>query len=324
MKTTWNKLLTLVRGLRARAAALGLCAAAVKDYVRRRWQWLCSLVAPPPRPFRVLSLGGGLDSFALLLLALQRGEHIDLVVFADVRDPAGEDPGEWPGTYQHLREVVMPLCQREGIPFVWLDSSLVPLRPSREYPEGHRSLFAYYQTKGMMFGRISRVCTMAAKVDRIKTYVRAQRPAGAPVEMWVGFEAGEESRAQRDPHAAGQDKSWVTRFPLIEAGLCRCACEALVRTAGYPVPRKSACVFCPFATRGDFQRLAQVQPETFAAVVALEEAARPTRRGIKLRFLGELPLAQAIEAPYRPRAQPCDVCGAPVRARKEVGCGFQS
>ena len=62
----------------------------------------------------------------------------------------------------------------------------------------------------------------------------------------------------------------------------------------------------------------------FAAVVALEEAARPTRRGIKLRFLGELPLAQAIEAPYRPRAQPCDVCGAPVRARKEVGCGFQS
>ena len=66
----------------------------------------------------------------------------------------------------------------------------------------------------------------------------------------------------------------MTRFPLIEAGLCRCACEALVRAAGYPVPRKSACVFCPFATRGDFQRLAQVQPKlgTPAFAILLQTA----------------------------------------------------
>jgi hypothetical protein len=54
-----------------------------------------------PAP-RVLSYGAGLDSFALLVEALRRGERPDVVAFVDVADPAHEDPGEWPSTYRHL------------------------------------------------------------------------------------------------------------------------------------------------------------------------------------------------------------------------------
>src|SRR6185437_4209536 len=95
----------------------------------------CSMTAPSADLFqwarsrmpRVLSYGGGLDSFAMLLLAILSGELPDVVVFVDVadgspdRDP--EDLGEWPGTYQHIREVVIPLCRAHGIEFVWLTAA---------------------------------------------------------------------------------------------------------------------------------------------------------------------------------------------------------
>lgn len=79
-----------------------------------------------PRQPRVLSYGGGADSFAVLLRAIELGELPDAVVFVDVSngsptvDPT--DPGEWPGTYKHIREIVIPLCEAHGIRFEWIDS----------------------------------------------------------------------------------------------------------------------------------------------------------------------------------------------------------
>ncbi len=84
---------------------------------------------------KVLSYGGGLDSFAMLLDAIERGEKPDACVFIDVGDGTatreGEDPAEWPGTYRHMREIVIPLCEREGIAFEWLDSERYPVRDAR-------------------------------------------------------------------------------------------------------------------------------------------------------------------------------------------------
>jgi len=96
---------------------------------------------PRPRRPRVLSLGGGLDSFAVLVRAIQLGQPPDVVVFVDVGHP--EDPGEWAGTYQHLREVVAPLCARHGIEFVWIDSTRYPVRDAR-------SLFAWLWARGQI------------------------------------------------------------------------------------------------------------------------------------------------------------------------------
>jgi hypothetical protein len=80
---------------------------------------------------RVLSYGGGLDSFAALVAAIQDGAPPDLVVFIDVTDPEQLDPGEWPGTYMHIREVVIPLCAKHGIEFVWIDTVSYPVRDAR-------------------------------------------------------------------------------------------------------------------------------------------------------------------------------------------------
>lgn len=280
---------------------------------------------------RVLSYGGGLDSFAMLLESVRRGELPDVVVFVDVGHP--DDPGEWPSTYRHVREVVVPLCERLGIEFVTIDSSSYPVRDAR-------SLFAWLEARHQIpMAGPDRICTTIAKVERFERWVADRFGAGAEVEVWIGFEAGEEKRAEKDPNAGGRGKtSFVrkNRFPLIEWGLCRCRCERLVRAAGYPVPRKSACVFCPYASKGDWQTLQRELPETFERVVQLEARKPPTKKnGIKLSIMGfrtikrpdgtkthRAPMLPVfVQGTYKAKKTECSVCGSQ-RATKATGCGY--
>lgn len=282
---------------------------------------------------KVLSYGGGLDSFAMLLGALARGERPDVVVFVDVGDgnaeADGKDPGEWPSTYKHMREVVAPLLAKEGIPFVWLDSTAYPVRNAK-------SLFAWMEARGQIpVSGPNRICTTIAKVERFEKWAAEAFP-GELLEVWIGFEAGEEDRAAKDPNAGKPSAARKNRFPLMEWGWCRCACESFVRSLGFPVPRKSACVYCPYASKGDWKTFARELPELFERVVALEANKPPTKNGAKLSIRN----FRTIKNPdgtktYKPTmlpvyvAQPerkkpptmCKVCGS-VRASKATGCTY--
>ena len=73
----------------------------------------------------------------------------------------------------------------------------------------------------------------------------------------------------------------MNRFPLQEWELCRCRCVELVRAAGFPVPRKSACVFCPYGgAMTDWQRFARELPEKISPwSLNWRRASRPPRPG---------------------------------------------
>jgi hypothetical protein len=283
---------------------------------------------------RVCSYGGGLDSWAMLLDAERRGELPDVAVFIDVGDGAadrdGEDPGEWPSTYRHVREVVMPWCAARGVEFVWLDSTSYPVRDAR-------SLFAWFEArKQIPVSGPKRICTTIAKVERFEAWL-ADRYGDAPVEVWIGFERGEEKRADKDPNQ-GTSSQRRNRFPLIEGALCRCRCLELARASGHPVPRKSACTFCPYGSRTDWKTFARDLPEVFARVVDLEETKPPTKKnGVKLSIMGfstrkrkdgtrvrkATPLPMYVAAPGKPsKPKPCGVCGAAERATKATGCDY--
>lgn len=285
---------------------------------------------------RVLSYGGGLDSFAMLLGAVERGIPLDVVAFCDVTDPDGQDPGEWPGTYQHIREVVVPFCDAHGIAFEWIDTVRYPVRDAR-------SLYDWLRArKQIPVAGPARICTTIAKVERFERWMNDRFP-GQEVEVWIGFEKGEEKRAASDPNAgtgrAPKPGESVrrNRFPLMEWDLCRCRGEAMVRAAGFPVPRKSACMICPYASKGDWQALARDLPNRFAQVAQLEADKPPTKKGKKLSIMGYRtlkdaagvavgykapPLATFIQGTYRPKKQACAVCGQGQRASKATGCDY--
>lgn len=276
---------------------------------------------------RVLSLGGGLDSFAMLLRAIELDINLDAVVFVDVGAPG--DPGEWPGTYRHIEEVVRPICAARGIDLVIIDGERYPVRDAR-------SLFAWLWARHQIpVAGPSRICTTVAKVERFERWLDDTYP-GEDVEVWIGFEAGEEGRAAKDPNAgkprrpAPHRARRINRFPLIEWGLCRCRCVELVRASGHPVPRKSACVFCPYASRADWRTLAAEIPAQFEQVAELEERKPLTGRGKKLSIMlydsrkqQGTPLRKYVASPGKPRKPaPCAVCGAAMRATKATGCGY--
>jgi hypothetical protein len=287
-----------------------------------------------PRRRRVLSYGGGVDSFAMLLDAAARGELPDAVVFVDVGD-GGPDldptvPAEWPGTYQHMREVVMPLCRRLGLRFEWLDGRRYPVRDAA-------SLFEWLDARGQIpVAGPNRICTRIAKVERFERWLADTYP-GERVEVWIGFEAGEEDRADKDPNAGKPSAIRINRFPLIEGRICRCRAVELVSRSGYPVPRKSACVFCPYGSMTDWQVFARELPGQFAEVAGLEARKPPTKAGHKLSIMGYRtvrdaegaivevkapPIGEWIQRKARGSRKPCLVCGAKVRATKATGCGY--
>lgn len=305
---------------------------------------------------RVLSYGGGLDSWAMLLEAIRRGDRPDVVVFIDVGHEG--DPGEWPSTYRHLREVVAPFCAMHGIEFVWITSEQYPVRNAR-------SLFAWMRERGQIpVAGPQRICTRIAKVERFEAWMDDRFP-GREVEVWIGFDAAEQERADNDPNAGDPRRAknlreigkanplaplrnawrWtkalafalshanrVNRFPLIEWGLCRCRCEATARASGYPVPRKSACVFCPYGSRGDWQRFLVELPGDWNRVVELEESKPVTGNGYKLSIMGfekrrksgppNMPLPDFVARPYTRKRERCTVCGAADKATKATGCDY--
>jgi hypothetical protein len=240
---------------------------------------------------QVLSDGAGLNSWAMLLDAVQRGELPDYVVHVDTGYPG--DPGEWPSTALHIVENIAPLCEMYGIPFLVLTGDDYPVR-------GARSLFAWLQGKRapgepkggkqIPVAGPKRRCTTVAKVERFERWLDDAFP-GEEVEVWIGFERGEEKRAAGgDPYSGKEGPEGtatrINRYPLIERGLCRCRCERLARRMGWPVPRKSACTYCPYGSKGDWQTFARELPKDFAKVVKLEKDKPPTEAGIKLSIMG--------------------------------------
>jgi len=312
---------------------------------------------------KVLSLGGGLDSWAMLLDAEIRGELPDVVAFVDVgdRDDAN-NIAEWESTYRHIEEVVQPWCAKRGIEFVEISARTgYAIRP---HLQNARSLFGYFwQTTTIPVAGNNRICTRIAKVERFEAWLDATYP-GQEVEVWIGFDAAESKRVENDPNAGnprgpsyGRDPAkkaplreltiawrwtralaWamshagrVNRFPLMESGLCRCRCEALARQSGYPVPRKSACVFCVYASKKDWRALAAERPTVFAQIVELEERkplTKENKRKLSImayssRTQKGTPLPMFIASRDRPgKPKPCPVCGAAQRATKATGCGY--
>jgi hypothetical protein len=298
----------------------------------------------------VISYGGGLDSFCMLVEGVRRGERIDAVAFVDVTDPEQLDPGEWPGTYRHIREVVEPFCKKHGIPFVWISSDCYPLRKGKEGEA--RSLYSWWKARKQIpvAQKKYRVCTLVAKVERFQAWLADAFP-GQEVDVWIGFEKGEEGRAESDPNVGGMrelEHGTVrrNRFPLMEWGLCRCRCAAIVRDQGFPVPRKSACMACPLGSKGDWQTLAREQPHRFKQIHKLELDKPPTaERGRKLSIMGyrthyhpddmHLPreerrvlkitapmLPEYIQGTFKSKGLACPECGVTPRMTKATGSGY--
>ncbi len=110
--------------------------------------------------------------------------------------------------------------------------------------------------------------------------------------MYIGFDAGEPTRPK-----PSRELDIFNEFPLMEEGLDRKRCEKYIKKAGFPIPRKSGCYFCPFAKKKDFEDLRDNEPGLWCKTKKLEDdaIARRKEQGKTPIYLRDKPLNAVVQ-----------------------------
>ena len=234
------------------------------------------LAAPPPR-LRVLSLGAGVQSTTVLLMAL-RGEFPekpDCAIFADT----GWEPA---AVYEHLAWLECE-ARRGGIPVHRvsagnLKQDLLDAVAGRRKRVANPPFYVRNRDEAREYatpdrgGMLWRGCTKEYKIDPIRRTIRAlaegltgssRLPAGC-IEQWFGISLDEWRRMRRSAVAY-----IVNRYPLVDARLTRSDCIDWLKRNGYHVPPKSACLGCPYHSDATWRAMKRVMlPEMLSSVWA--------------------------------------------------------
>ncbi|MFF5336900.1 hypothetical protein [Streptomyces sp. NPDC013181] len=219
---------------------------------------------------KVLSLGAGVQSTCLLLLAAEGHlPKLDAAIFADT----GWEPRS---VYDHLDRIESEVAKPAGIPILRVSSGNIrsdALDPTKHFASMPLHILNADGGEGMS----RRQCTGQYKVRPIKEKVREllgyphpQRiPSGMHVEQWIGISVDEFHRA-KDADVAYMKN----RHPLIELGFSRSDCLRLLRSRGFGQTPKSACLGCPYHGNSQWRALRDESPEEWKDVVAFDAAIR--------------------------------------------------
>jgi 3'-phosphoadenosine 5'-phosphosulfate sulfotransferase (PAPS reductase)/FAD synthetase len=195
-----------------------------------------------------LSYGGGVNSTALAIL-LCEGALPEFapweVIFADTGDEKDE-------TYAYIEHQFKPYLARFG----------KTLRVCRD----RESVLERWERLGVVGSRVLRTCTSHAKIRPISKYIREHDDD--PMQL-IGIDAGESHRVKPNRE---EFRDIPKVYPLVEAGINRRGCEAIIRAVGLCVPIKSGCWHCPFMRKRETLDLAKNRPDRLLRIIELEEA----------------------------------------------------
>ena len=154
-------------------------------------------------------------------------DSYDEVIFADTK-------GEWPETYEYLEKYILPYVKEHGIKFTVLGGDVtksgITTSSLEDYCHKRKT------TPSIQF----RWCTETFKIRRIKEYIRVQDyPKPRLAIMGISFE---ELGRMHKSHS----RTWEFEYPLVMKHMTRKDCELIIRNAGWPVPPKSGCFYCPY------------------------------------------------------------------------------
>lgn len=254
------------------------------------------VATPGSRPLLVLSLGAGVQSSTLALMAAagELGEMPDCAIFADT----GDEPASVYSWLDWLeKQLPFPVYRvTAGV----LSDEVTRVRVSasgNKYLKPMPPVFL----KGDNTGIAIRQCTVNHKIEPIRKKLR-ELHEGRGVVQWIGISMDEVIRMK-----PSRDAWCVNVWPLIDRRMTRRDCLKWMEAKGYPKPPRSACVYCPYHSNAEWRRLKNEEPEEFQRAVdfeqRLQKAAEQTTFTSSLYLhrscvpLSEAPLAADEEHP---------------------------
>jgi len=235
---------------------------------------------------RSLSLGAGVQSSTLVMMMVTGDlPWVDSILFADTGDESVK-------TMEHLDwldgQVKLRTNGRVEIHRVGRGGRLSDRIRNRSAGRGiinnDRFVSAPFYTEGRKGkrggagGQGKRQCTREFKLEPLDRawrgllgYAPRKRIPAGSVEVWIGISTDEVVRA------GAVFSAWqINRYPLLEMRMSRMDCVRWLEEHGFPVPPKSACVFCPYRSNAEWRWLRDNDPQGWVDAVELDHLIRNT------------------------------------------------
>ncbi len=216
--------------------------------------------------FHAVSLSGGKDSTAMLLLMLEKDMPIDIVLFADTGM-------EFPEMYEHIHKLDEHLFHERGLHITTLRHPRgfeylmfeEPKQKARSL-ENRKRLGVPPYGNGWPGIRV-RWCTGQLKTHLITKEVNRLK-GQYPALHYVGIAADEARRCKGE------------RYPLVEWGITEAQALQICYDRGYnfgglyEIYHRASCWCCPFQRIGELQKLRHYHPELWARILDMDARAR--------------------------------------------------
>lgn len=241
----------------------------------------------------VVSVSGGKDSTAMLLMLLERKEPVERIVFFDTT-------WEFPAMYAHLEKLQKHIGRRITI-----------LRPREDftYSFAHKPVISRKTGKLGQIGRgwpsmFRRWCT-GRKQEAMNCYSNGltyRQGITLPVTQCIGYAADEEKRAEKTDFKRRKPGAYISfRYPLLEWGVTEADALQYCRKKGfdwdglYDVFNRVSCFCCPLGGIRSAKLIYKHYPDLWKRMRAMEAMLPPGHLG--RRYAGKLTLAD-LEARF--------------------------
>jgi 3'-phosphoadenosine 5'-phosphosulfate sulfotransferase (PAPS reductase)/FAD synthetase len=213
--------------------------------------------------YNVASFSGGKDSTAMVLRMIERGDHLDEVLFCDTTM-------EFPAMLRHV-EKVKQVVEAAGIKFTTLRDDLTFEEWLLEYTPVRKNP-ALEGLRGKSWpGPMTRWCTQRLKERVISRYFRLLRKTHT-VYQYIGMAADEQYRLERKQQQ-GQDK----QYPLVKWGWTEADALAYCYEKGYDweglydLFDRVSCWCCPLQPLSELRTLRTHFPDLWSRLKELDE-----------------------------------------------------
>ena len=207
-----------------------------------------------------IAVGGGTNSLAMIIEMHRRGIPIDVCIFADTK-------AERPETYESIRTTSEWLASKGYDPIV-IVSAKKTLEDDCLNRNALPSVAYGFKTCSQRF-KLAPQDKWANNYEPFKTIWKD----GDKVTKFIGYDAGEERRADNALKYNRMDKKYNYRYPLIEWGVDREGCVEVIKSEGLPLPGKSSCFFCPNMKKSEIVFLKKKHPDLYERAIEIERGA---------------------------------------------------
>lgn len=221
----------------------------------------------------VHAYGGGVNSVAAAVWLHEHGYIPRAIVMVD--------PGsEWKHTIEYRENVFNPWCDEVGFPRVTVVTRMEEgqhVKRAWRLETLHDECVRIKSVPSIAYG--FKKCSQKHKGDTSRWWIArqdwalAEWEAGRKIAKVIGYDADEPYRVRDAFQNPWEAARLVPFYPLYNDGLGRDECIDLIKRGGLPIPGKSACTFCPSNTIAEWKLLRRVEPEAFAAAVAMSRNA---------------------------------------------------